>query len=228
MIELIIVALAAGVAFWQISSSGGTKASMAQLAPSAKSPQLAQLTEYANRLYGEKKWLAAEKAFLNILKLDHKNVGAYSHLGIIYSMQKNTLDAIECFEIAARFRPSASTYQNLGMAYYENKNYIKSAATFEKSIVFEPSVSRYIGLSKAKKQLADPNGTIRALEHAAHLEPSERILLLLEVAYNEAKRRDEARAVKDRIAALPEGSRGLRPAPTSPELRPPAARTHNA
>lgn len=228
MIELIIVGLAVGIAFWQISNTGGTKATMAQLAPSAKSPQLAQLTEYANRLYSEKKWLSAEKAFLNILKLDHKNIGAYSHLGIIYSMQKNTLDAIECFEIAARFRPSASTYQNLGMAYYENKNYIKSAAAFDKSIVFEPTVSRYMGLSKAKKQLADPNGTIRALEHAAQLEPSKRILLLLEVAYTDAKRRDEARAVKDRIATLPEVSREAGAAPVGPEMRPPAARTHNA
>jgi len=215
MIELVIVVVAAGVAYWQISRSSGSAASMAQLAPSAKSPQIAQLTEYANRLYGEKKWLSAEKAFLNVLKLDHKNVGAYSHLGIIYSMQKNTLDAIECFEIAARLRPSASTYQNLGMAFYENKNYVKAVAAFEKSIVFEASVSRYIGLSKAKKQLADPNGTIRALEHAAQLEPTERILLLLETAYVEGKRRDEARVVKDRIAALPGASRGLRPAPTS-------------
>ena len=228
MIELIIVALAAGVAFWQISRSGGTAASMAQLAPSAKSPQIIQLTEYANRLYSEKKWLSAEKAFLNVLKLDHKNVSAYSHLGIIYSRQKNTLDAIECFEIAARLRPSASSYQNLGMAYYENKNYVKSVSAFDKSLMFEPSVSRYIGLSKAKKQLADPNGTIRALEQAALIEPTERILLLLEGAYNDGKRRDEARVVKDRIAALRQNSGGLRPAPTSPELRPPAGRTHIA
>lgn len=228
MIELVIVVVAAGVAYWQISRLGGSAASMAQLAPSAKSPQIAQLTEHANRLYSEKKWLSAEKAFLNVLKLDHKNVGAYSHLGIIYSMQKNTLDAIECFEIAARLRPSASTYQNLGMAFYENKNYVKAVSAFEKSIVFEATVSRYIGLSKAKKQLADPNGTIRALEHAAQLEPTERILLLLETAYVEGKRRDEARAVKDRIAALPNVSRGLRPAPTSPEMSPTAGRTYNA
>ena len=228
MIELIIVVSAAGVAFWQISRSVGVSAATGPLAPAAKSPQLTQLTEYANRLYTEKKWLSAEKAFLNVLKLDHKNVGAYSHLGIIYSTQKNTLDAIECFQIAARLRPSASTYQNLAMAYYENKNYVKAAAAFDKSIIFEPSVSRYIGLSKAKKQLADPNGTIRALEHASHLEPTERILLLLEQAYNEGKRRDEARAVKDRIAALPAQSRGVRPAPPPPELRPLAGRTHNA
>ncbi len=229
MIELVIVLLAAGVAYWQISRSGANQPGMAPLAPSsAKSPQLAQLIEYANRLYGEKKWLSAEKAFLNVLKLDHKNVGAYSHLGIIYSMQKNLPDAIECFEIAARLRPSGSTYQNLGMAYYENKNSVKSAAAFDKSIMFEPSVSRYIGLSKAKKQLSDPNGTIRALEQAAKLEPSERILLLLETAYIEGKRRDEGRAIKDRIAALSKESGGYIPKRAAAQPRPTAARTHSA
>jgi tetratricopeptide (TPR) repeat protein len=228
MIELLIVALAAGVAFWQISRSGGPNSGTAPLAPAAKSPQLTQLTDYANRLYTEKKWLAAEKAFLNVLKLDHKNVGAFSHLGIIYSTQKNTLDAIECFEIAARLRPSGSSYQNLGMAYYENKNHVKAVTAFEKSIMFEPTVGRYIGLSKAKKQLADPNGTIRALEQASLIEPTEKILLLLEAAYNEGMRRDEARAVRDRINSLPEENRGLSSVMPAPEPRAPVARTHNA
>ena len=228
MIELIIVILAASVAFWQIGRTTAGREGAAALAQVAKSPQLIQLIEHANRLYTEKKWLAAEKAYLNVLKLDHKNVGAYSHLGIIYSAQKNTLDAIECFQIAARLRPSASTYQNLGLVYYENRNFMKASAAFDKAIVYEPSVSRYIGLSKAKKQLADVNGTIKALQQAAQLEPTERTLLLLEQALVEGKRRDEAREIKARIAELPPESRVKTPKPSASTVQAPLARTHNA
>src|SRR5438045_706684 len=128
MLELIVVILALIVLQRQLAVLETGNATSA-LAPRRNSAQLAQITTYADRLFGERKWLAAEKAYLSVLKLDHKNVTAYSHLGIIYSTQKNLADAIECFEIAARLRPSGATHQNLALAYYENRNYIKSIAT---------------------------------------------------------------------------------------------------
>ncbi len=228
MIELIIVIAAAAIAFWQISRTTSAPVLAAPLAPSAKSAQVTQLSVHANSLYAEKKWLAAEKAYLNVLKLDHKNIGAYGHLGIIYSKQKNTQDAIECFEIAARLHPAGTTFHNLGLAYHENKNFVKAAAAFDKAIMFEPTASRYIGLSKARKQLADPNGTIRALEHAARLEPTERILLLLEQAYVDGKRRDEARVDTDRIKAMSLQAGGVVAAPPVPRAHVPAGRVHSA
>jgi len=169
------------------------------LAPRTPSPQLVQLTDYADRLYAEKKWLAAEKAYLKVLKLDHKNITAYTHLGVIYSTQKNMADAIECFEIAARLRPSGSTYQNLGLAYYDNHNYIKSIAALEKANMFEPAVQRYVGLSKAQRKLSNLPGAIAALEKATALEPSKRILQLLSEAYQDDGRTDEAQAVLMRL-----------------------------
>ena len=202
MIELLVVLGAAGLAYWFVlRSQKGSGASVPLAAPRI-SPQLVQLTAYANRLYAEKKWLGAEKAYLNILKLNHKDVGAYSHLGIIYSTQKNLADAIECFDIAARLRPSAVTFQNLALAYLDNRNYVKAAATFEKSIMFEATSARYIGLSKAKKALHDTSGTIRALELAVKLDPNRRILEFLEQAYVEGKRRDDARKIRDRLVLL--------------------------
>jgi tetratricopeptide (TPR) repeat protein len=165
------------------------------LAPRRISPQLITAATYADRLFTEKRWLAAEKAYVTVLKLDHKNLTAYSHLGIIYSTQKNLPDAIECFQIAVRLRPSAATHQNLATAYYENKNYIKSISAYEKSIMFEASASRYIGLSKAYKKVGNSDRVIASLEQAVTLDPAARIKDLLSGAYLAAGKTDLARAL---------------------------------
>src|SRR6266571_4788203 len=102
MLEILILAVAVYILHRQLVAVALGPSSATGLAPAQVSPQLTRLVEYANRLYSERKWLAAEKAYLNVLKHDHKNITAYSHLGIIYSAQKNLADAIECFEIAAR------------------------------------------------------------------------------------------------------------------------------
>lgn len=204
MVALLVVIAAAVMLRRQILAFGGaltTTSAAPALAPRKVNPQLAQLAVYADRLYAEKKWLAAEKAYLKVLKLDHKNITAYSHLGIIYSAQHNYADAIECFEIAARLRPSGVTQQNLGLAYYENRNYIKSINAFEKAIVFEATATRYIGISKAYKKISNTTQMLAALEKAGELEGSKRVLMLLADAYGQLGRRDEARAVYRRILA---------------------------
>jgi tetratricopeptide (TPR) repeat protein len=199
MLELIILGFGFLILRSQLAALDA--GAVAALVPRKASPRLAQMAGYADRLYAEKKWLAAEKAYLSVLKLDHKNVTAYSHLGIIYSTQKNLADAIECFQIACRLRPSGITFQNIGLAYYENHNYIKSIAAFEKSIMFEATAQRYVGLSKAHLKLHNTAEIVAALEKAAELDPSKRILGLLADAYKDAGRKDDAIAINDRITA---------------------------
>ena len=143
------------------------------------SPRLIQAEQYALRLYKEKHYHSAEKAYLNVLKLDHRNASAYSHLGIIYSILHNFPEAVECFELAARFSPSAATYQNLGLGYYENRNFMKSIAAYEKAIMFEPSVLRYIGLGKAYDKLGNGAKAIEALEKAVEMDPTPKHIELL-------------------------------------------------
>lgn len=197
--ELVFFAAAVGV-FWilltRLEATGGT------LAKRTVSPQLSRALAYADRLYREKKYLTAEKAYLEVLKLDHKNLLAYNRLGIIYSAQHNYGDAIECFEIAVRLVPSAVTYLNLGLAQYENHNYIKAIATINKSIMFEPSAQRYLALAKAYHKIADNKNTIETLEKAAELEPTRQILLLLRDSYRTAGKRELAAGVAARLKAL--------------------------
>jgi tetratricopeptide (TPR) repeat protein len=159
-----------GVSLRRFSGPGATSA----LAPHQPSPKLTQLADYADRLYVQKKWLAAEKAYLAVLKLDHRHVTAYSHLGVIYSAQRNYGDAIECFQIAARLHPSGPTQQNLALAYYDNRNYIKSIAAYQKAIMFEPTGPRYLGLSKAHRKLANIPAALAAIDSAIALDPADK------------------------------------------------------
>jgi tetratricopeptide (TPR) repeat protein len=172
------------------------------LAPKRGGAELGRLSEYADRLYSERKWLAAEKAYLSVLKVDHKNVTAYVHLGIIYSTQKNMADAIECFGIATRLRPSGSTLQNLALAFYDNRNYIKSIAAYEKAIMFESSAQRYVGLGKAHLKLANLPAAATAFEQAAAHDPSKRVLQRLAEAYDQLGNKDDAAATYRRIYEL--------------------------
>ena len=188
MLEILILAAAVFILHRQLVAMALGSSTATGLVPAQVSPQLSRLVEYANRLYAERKWLAAEKAYLNVLKQDHNNLTAYSHLGIIYSTQKNLPDAIECFEIAARLKPGAGSYQNLGLAYYENHNYMKAVAALEKANMFEPSASRYVGLAKAYSRLKDHDRMIASYERATQLDPSERFQKLLREAYREAGR----------------------------------------
>jgi tetratricopeptide (TPR) repeat protein len=193
-----------------------TTASAPSLAPSKSSGRLSQLVDYADRLYTEKKWLAAEKAYLSVLKVDHKNFTAYSHLGIIYSTQKNMPDAIECFEIAARLRPSGTSFQNLGLAYFDNKNYIKSVAAYEKAIMFEPATPRYVGLAKAWHKLANHNQEIAVLTKASETDASAKVLELLAMAYTSAGKKTEAEATMQR-AQMAKVHLPQKPAAAKPE-----------
>lgn len=175
-----------------------------------QSPKLIQAIDYAGRLFADHKYLAAEKAYLSVLKMDHKNVPAYTRLGIIYTRLKNLPDAIECFQIVSQLNPSAGSFYNLGLIYYENKNWVKSVAAFEKSIMFEPTATRYIGLAKSYQRMASTGKMLQALEQACTLEPSKHHLSLLAEAYSKAKQPDKAKEVRAKMEGLPQKSESIR------------------
>ncbi len=199
MLELIFLIIIV-VVFWQLLTRLETV--QGSLAPRKVSPHLTQALNYAERLYHEHKYVAAEKAYVAVLKIDHKNLQAYNRLGIIYSAQKNFSDAIECFEVATRLKPSATTCFNLGLAFYDNRNYIKAIAAIKKAIMFEPSIQRNVALAKACDKIADNKGMIEALEKAVELESNRQTLTLLRDAYAHSGKKDQAAAVGERLKAV--------------------------
>jgi tetratricopeptide (TPR) repeat protein len=168
----------------------------------ANQAKIEELTEYASRLRGLRKFAKAEKVYMEILNIDHRHVPTYSRLGTLYSLQRSYGDAIECFQMAAQLHPSGTTYYNLGLSLFENRNYIKAISAFEKAIMFEPSLQRYVGLAKAFKKLGDEERSISALEQAIRLEETPKVLWLLADAYAASGRNDDAEATVERIRRL--------------------------
>lgn len=133
--------------------------------------QLERLLASAGRYYDERKWLAAEKAYVKVLKLDHKNTAAYRRLGMIYSQLKNYEDAAECFQIAIDARATAADWQNLATVQFHLKNYPSVEVSLKKSIAIEPNVSRYLALAKVQGILGDEAGRTASLLEAKQLDP---------------------------------------------------------
>lgn len=201
--ELVVLTLFAGLVLYHIRQIGAANTTK-QVAEHTANPQTEQALAYASRLYAENKYLAAEKAYLAVLKHDHKNHVAYTRLGKIYTVLKNFPDAIECYRIASQLSPNAHSYFNLGAGYYENKNYIKAVAAFEKAIMFEPSAVRYSALARAHQKLSNWPKVINALEKAVDLQPDRVHLQALYDALRSSRRLDEASVVQKRMQAVSE------------------------
>jgi tetratricopeptide (TPR) repeat protein len=208
-IELILIAGFAALVAYNLRNLGGTTPK--HVVEHKTNPQLEQELAYAARLYADHKYLAAEKAYLSVLKHDHKNNVAYTRLGKIYLALKNYPDAIESLRIAAQLSPTAHSQFNLGQAYYENKNYIKAIAAFEKAIMFEPSAGRYAALAKTHQRLSSLPKAVEALEKAVELQPEPQFLRPLYDAYRASRQTAKAAAIQQKLAGT--RSKSIRPAP---------------
>ncbi len=166
------------------------------------SSEITQLVEYADRAYLEKKFLSAEKLYLKILKLDHKNAAAYRRIGLIYSAQRKYPDAIESFQVAAHLDPSAVNYYNLGVTYYENGNYIKAMAALDKGLIFDQTPDLYDAIGRSQLKLNHHNEAIEALEKATSNPKNKHHLTHLAEAYELVGKKEEAKAAYEKVLKL--------------------------
>jgi len=152
--------------------------------PVSHDARLDSLLEMAGRYYAEKNYLAAEKAYLKVLKVDHKNSLAYSRLGFIYSHFGQVDDAIECFQIVADNYPNAASYYNLSIMLFKSRKFKRSAKALEKSIEMEETSARLVALARVYKVMGLYEKQIKTLKRALELEPeSVSIMQLLAEAY---------------------------------------------
>ncbi|MBA3679202.1 tetratricopeptide repeat protein [Candidatus Saccharibacteria bacterium] len=165
-------------------------------APPSQDLALDALLDVAGRYYAEKNYLAAEKAYLKVLKVDHKNSLAYSRLGFIYSHLGNNEDAIECFIIVAYSYPNAASYHNLAMMYFKTRDFNKSAEALEKSLSMEMHVSRLVSLARVYRILDKFELQLEALKKAHEIEPKNtEIMQLLAEAFIHQKDEKSAKAL---------------------------------
>jgi len=169
-------------------------------APPSQDLALDALLDVAGRYYAEKNYLAAEKAYLKVLKVDHKNSLAYSRLGFIYSHLGNNEDAIECFIIVADSYPNAASYHNLAMMYFKTRDFNKSAESLEKSLSMEMHVSRLVSLARVYRILDKFELQLEALKKAHELEPDNtEIMQLLAEAFIHQKDEKSAKILFRKI-----------------------------
>ena len=145
----------------------------------------------------------AERSLLALLKLDTKNVAAYSRLGIIYARQGLNKEAIECFEISSSLDKGPVPLHNLALAYMNTKQYEKAARAFEHAIERDPdNPSRYIALAKALERMEDPKAAIKQLEKAHKIEPGSQGSTMLANAYRQIGAPDLAEEVENESLKL--------------------------
>jgi tetratricopeptide (TPR) repeat protein len=152
--------------------------------PPSQDETLDNLLDIAGRYYAEKNYLSAEKAYLKVLRVDHKNSLAYSRLGFIYSHLGNNEDAIECFKIVAETYPNAASFHNLSMMYFKTREYQKSADALEKSLSMEMHISRLINLARIYRIQNKFDKQLTTLKKAIELDPKNiEIMQLLAESY---------------------------------------------
>lgn len=168
--------------------------------PPSQDVALDTLLDIAGRYYAEKNYLAAEKAYLKVLKVDHKNSLAYSRLGFIYSHLGNNEDAIECFRIVADTYPNAASYHNLAMMYFKTRDFSRSSKALEKSLSMEMHVNRLVSLARIYRIMNKFDLQLEALKKAHELEPKNtEIMQLLAEAYIHEKDEKSAKIMFRRI-----------------------------
>lgn len=161
--------------------------------PVSHDARLDSLLEMAGRYYAEKNFLAAEKAYLKVLKVDHKNSLAYSRLGFIYSHFGQIDDAIECFQIVADNYPNAASYYNLSMMLFKSRKFKRSAKALEKSVEMEETSARLVALARVYRVMGSYEKQIKILKRALELEPeSVSIMQLLAESYIHEGMKNEA------------------------------------
>jgi len=190
-------------------------------APVSHDTRLEGLLEIAGRYYSEKNYLAAEKAYLKVLKVDHKNSLAYSRLGFIYSHFGQTDDAVECFQIVADNYPNAASYYNLSMMLFKSRKFKRSAKALEKSISMEETPARLVSLARIYRIIGQYEFQIKTLKRALDLEPkSVSIMLLLAEAYLHENQPKEASAIfKEILKIEPNNIRAKQALNSNPALK---------
>ncbi len=162
-----------------------------------------KLSEMADKYYQTRDLMAAEKAYLRVLKLDHRNFTAYYRLGLIYSYLNNNSDALECFELAAQIRPTATTLHNYGMTLFRYRDYVKAASVLERANTKTPSLARHVTLARIYRIQDNTDKQLEHLSAAAKLEKTNtEVLMLLGSAYVHADRKLEATKAFRRIIQL--------------------------
>ena len=189
--------------------------------PVSHDVRLESLLEVAGRYYAEKNYLSAEKAYLKVLKVDHKNSLAYSRLGFIYSHFGQVDDAIECFQIVADNYPNAASYYNLAMMLFKNRRFKRSAKALERSIDMEETPARLVALARIYRVMGSYDKQIKTLKRALELDHDNVSImqLLAETYIHESMKKEAEHTFKQILKIDPNNLRAKQALTTQTTLK---------
>lgn len=210
MILEILALVLAGIFCWLVMSPSSFGANNSWIMsfmtgkPISHDERIQRLRVLADRYYNEHKYIPAERAYLRILRLDHKDTHAYNRLGFIYTQLNNPSDALECFKIVAEQKPSAAHYHNYAMALFKNREFKQAAETLVKANSIDKTAARLISLARIYRILGEYDKQAATLEEALDLQGGDNIEILHLLAETHLHNKDlvAAKAIFRRILKL--------------------------
>lgn len=152
-----------------------------------------QLQHYVAKMLAEAQYLAesgkdaeAERKYIEVLKLDGKNISAYRGLGDLYLSQKNYGQAKETFEFLIKLNANdPNILRKLGKADFGKGDLKKAQEQYLKSLELDSAdIGAYLDLADVYLHLEDAHGAFKAINQALALDPNNpRVLdFLIEVS----------------------------------------------
>ncbi len=196
--EIIVVGVAAYVCFIIIRRGDSllTSSLLGFMSgkPMSHDERVERLISLADRYYSEHKYVPAERAYLRVLRLDHRNTHTYNRLGFIYTQLGNAADALECFKIVASQRPSAAHYHNYAMALFKNREFKQAAEVLIKANAIEKTQTRLISLARIYRILGEYSKQAEILQEALDMQGGDSIEILHLLAETHLHNKDVAAA----------------------------------
>ena len=105
--------------------------------------KVSTLIEQGAKLYKEENYGEAEAIFLDIVRINPKEVEAYEYLGEVYLEKKEYDHAIETLEFARGLNPNEDRiYYDLGMVHHSQGNFDKAMSYLKECVELAPNNPR--------------------------------------------------------------------------------------
>jgi len=131
-------------------------------------PEVVQLTPSVKQAEGT----TAEELYLQAIKKNPEDAGAYEALGRLYLQERNFADALETFQFLTKFKPDKDVYwSNLGLCYFSVKNYPLAVSAYEKALSLNSKVPvRWMNLALCFEKQDELAKAIKAIAAALQLD----------------------------------------------------------
>lgn len=149
--------------------------------------KVSSLIDQGVQLFKEEKYAEAEETFLDIIRINPKEVEAYEYLGEVYFEKKEYDHAVETLEFAKTLNPNDDRiYFDLGRVYQQTAEYDQAMEMFKRCVELAPKNPRNLnGLLQLAIEAKDGFVATRALKSLKEVNPENQKLEELEAQVEE-------------------------------------------